>query len=490
MCGVIGVIQPQTNMNAAYQAYQGLLTLQHRGQDAAGILSYDFKEQRFFQKKDRGLVSQVFQENISSTLPGSMAIGHNRYATVGHEDDLQPLMTGFPLGVAMAHNGNLVNYHSMANKIREELKLHLLTGNDLELILQLWCYHLLNDHSSPSCFDFERGYEAIAKVAQEVEGGYALVGMVAGEGLVAFRDPQGIRPLVIGRKRLEDGSDSYCICSETVAINFLGYEYLRSVQPGEFIFIHREKGFQSKIVRTEKSNAHCMFEWVYFSGAESKLDDRYVYTGRLKLGHQLAIKARRLMERGEISPDIVAPIPDTSRTAAISLAEMLNLPYREVLIKNRYCQRSFILNSKEKREKTVKLKLSPVCSEIEGKNIMLVDDSIVRGTTSQKIVSLLKGYGAKEISLAITCPPIRYPCYYGIDFPTRDELIASRKDETEIEASIGAKKVIYLDEKDLREAIGIKDICMACIDNRYPTPVKDGFIFSSLRQQDREKESR
>ena len=410
-----------------------------------------------------------------------MGVGHTRYATVGSKEDLQPMMTGLPFGVGMVHNGNLVNYHSLAKKMAKKFNIQLLTGNDLELILQMWCCYLLQE-DGPSGFDFKKGLAAMKKVAAEVEGGYAIIGMVAKEGLIAFRDPKGIRPLVIGRKKVGE-KYSYCICSETVAMNFLGHKYWRSVLPGEFVFIDKEGQIQSDIVKTEKKKAHCMFEWVYFSGAEGVLEERSVYTTRLQLGKRLALKAKEAIKRNEIDPWVVAPVPDTSRTASIALAENLNLPYREVFIKNRYSHRSFILDTQEKRKRTVEFKLSPVCSEIEGKNIMLVDDSIVRGTTSQRIVSLLKEYGAKEVTLAITCPPIRYPCYYGIDFPSPGELIAADRNIDQITKRVGAKKVIYLDEEDLKKAIGIDSLCMACLNNDYPTSVEEGTFFSQLRKR-------
>ena len=486
MCGVIGVIGSQDTMEegpfvAAREIYQGLLTLQHRGQDAAGILTYDLKDHRFSQKKDLGLVSQVFDERDLDFLPGTMGVGHTRYATVGAKEDLQPIMTGLPFGVGMVHNGNLVNYHSLAKKMTDRFNIQLLTRNDLELILQMWCYYLLQEENSTG-FDFRKGLSAMKKVVTQVEGGYAIIGMVANKGLIAFRDPQGIRPLMIGRKKI-NGKDAYCVCSETVAMNFLGYRYWRSVLPGEFLFIDTDGNIQSDMVKTASKKASCMFEWVYFSGAEGVLEERSVYTTRLRLGERLAIKARAAISKKQINPHVVAPVPDTSRTASIALAENLNLPYREVFIKNRYSHRSFILDTQEKRKRTVELKLSPVFSEIEGKNIMLVDDSIVRGTTAQRIVSLLKEYGAKEVTLAITCPPIRYPCYYGIDFPSPGELIASGRTVDQITKIVGANQVIYLDEEDLKEAIGLDSLCMACLNHHYPTSIEEGASFSKLRKR-------
>ena len=318
-------------------------------------------------------------------------------------------------------------------------------------------------------------------------GGYALIGMMANGGLFGIRDPKGIRPLMLGVKELPSGKKSYCLASETVSLNFLGYEILRDVRPGEIVFLTQEGEIYSKQLLSlpEKELAPCMFEWVYFSGAESTIEGRSVYNVRLRLGKQLAQKAKVLMDKGEISPDVVCPVPDTSRTSSIALAEELAIPYREGLIKNRYVQRSFILKTQEQREQAVQLKLSPVKSEIEGKNLLVVDDSIVRGTTSKKIISLLKKHGAKSITMAITCPPLRYPCYYGIDFPDPSELIASERTEESIAEWIGADRVIYLDKQDLYQAIQLEGICSACISGDYPTDVSHGEEFKKWRQNQR-----
>ncbi|MBT3584958.1 MAG: amidophosphoribosyltransferase [Halobacteriovoraceae bacterium] len=493
MCGIIGVIGPKNlgQLNwASYEVYRGLLTLQHRGQDASGILSYDTDRKKFYGHKDLGLVSQVFEKRNIEKLTGPLALGHTRYATTGSDerDDLQPLVTGIPFGVGMVHNGNILNYHPLAREMSDELDLQLLTNNDLEILLHLWCQHFLRSTNGEKVkFNFEEAYKAAEKVFGKVEGAYAVVGTVAEKGLIGFRDPNGIRPLVLGKKSIEGEGECYCLGSETLALNFLGYEYVRDIEPGEFIFIDFEGTIKSKIYRKEEIvKAPCMFEWIYFSGAESSFETQSVYGARLNLGRVLARKIRKLIEQGEVSPDIVCPVPDTSRTASIALAENLGLPYREGLIKNRYVHRSFILNTQEKREKAVELKLSPVRSEIEGKSILLVDDSVVRGTTSKKIIDLLKRYGAKDITLAITCPPIRYGCFYGIDFPKAEDLIANGKNIDEIANWVGANKVIFLDENETREAIGISELCMACINNKYPTSIKSGEEFAEKRNEHKE----
>lgn len=488
MCGVIGIIGPYHEEKvpfwAAYEAYRGLLTLQHRGQDAAGILSFDKDRRKFFGKKNLGLVSQALDQTDLETCTGNMAIAHTRYATMGSDEvsDLQPMVTGFPFGVGMVHNGNILNYHSLAKRLGEQYDFQLLTNNDLELMLHLWCQKILEERESKNTpLEFKHVKKAAKAIFDEANGAYALVGLMGNVGMFALRDPNGIRPLVLGKREGKKGAE-YCVASESLALNFLGFEFERDILPGEVILITTKGEVFSEVVGAAPRKAHCMFEWIYFAGAESSIEERSVYSTRLNLGKVLAKKVQKAWDNKEISPDFVCPVPDTSRTASISLAENLKLPYREGLIKNRYIQRSFILNTQDKREKAVALKLSPVRSEIEGKNILLVDDSVVRGTTSKKIIELLKRNGAKEITLAITCPPLRYGCFYGIDFPEESDLIANGKDLDAIAKWVGANKVIYLDEPDLVEAIGTESLCMACVNNSYPTDISEGKVFASKRR--------
>lgn len=499
MCGIVGIIGPEdqvdeaSNSWAAYEAYRALLTLQHRGQDAAGLLSWDPSERRFNQHKDLGLVADVFDREKLEKMIGPMSIAHTRYATTGGDgkEDLQPLVTGFPYGLGMVHNGNVINDEQLVQELTSQFHLQFLTDNDLEIFLNIWCLRLGQGQLDKNQrFDFEKATQAAQEVFERVQGGYALLALVAGHGLFAMRDPKGIRPLVLGRKKVQTKRGekfAYCVCSETLALNFLGYDYLRDVAPGELIFLDLQGGLKSFLMGAgkPKKQASCMFEWVYFSGAESSIEAQSVYGARLNLGRQLAKKLRPLIETHELCPDVVCPVPDTSRTASIALSEELTLPYREALIKNRYIQRSFILNSQEAREKAVELKLSPIRSEIEGKSILLVDDSVVRGTTSKKIISLLKRFGAKEITLAVTCPPIRYACYYGIDFPSQNELMAGEKNHQEMAEWIGANRVVFLEESDIIEAIGISELCMACLNNQYPTSVEGSESFTQRRRMNK-----
>lgn len=492
MCGIVGIIGPQPEgaggasaVSAAYDTYRGLLALQHRGQDAAGILAYDAVSRMFTLEKDLGLVANVFNQEKIEKLKGPMAIGHTRYATAGTDDrrDVQPMVTGMPFGLGMAHNGNILNYFALARQLNEEFSRQLLTANDLEVMMHFWAHFLLGDSPVPTAetFGFDNIKKAAAQFFDTMIGGYAVVGLMAGQGMVAFRDPKGIRPLALGSRETAEGT-VWCLASETAALVHLGHKYVRDIAPGEVVFIDMQGKLQSAIVRKDAEPAPCMFEWVYFSGAESETGSQSVYGVRLKLGERLGLKAKAAIGSGAISPDVVMPVPDTSRTAALSVASLLKLPYREGLIKNRYVARSFILNTQEKREAAVDQKLIPIRSEIEGKHIFLIDDSVVRGTTSKRIVELLKKYGAKEVTLGITCPPLRYACYYGIDFPDPKALIANGRTVEEIETYIGAK-VVYLDEEDLRQAIGISKLCMACLNNKYPTPTTEADNFSHNRQK-------
>jgi amidophosphoribosyltransferase len=495
MCGIIGIIGPEKNQgrpatcSAAYEAYRGLLALQHRGQDAAGILSYDPDTRMFAMEKDLGLVAGVFTQEKIEKLRGYMAIGHTRYATTGSDGrrDVQPMVTGNPFGIGMAHNGNTLNYYSLKEELSRDFHRQMLTANDLEVLMHYWGHFLLNGAPLPTAetFSFDNIRRAAGRMLDTVIGGYAVVGMMAGQGLVAFRDSKGIRPLALGERRKDDGTKTWCLSSETVAMTYLGFTYLRDVAPGEVVFINTKGELHSAVVRQDAQRAPCMFEWVYFSGAESAIDHRTVYGARLRMGERLGAKARAAIQGGEIAPDVVMPVPDTSRPAAISVADALKLPYREGLIKNRYVARSFILNNQDKRENAVELKLSPVAGEIEGKSVFLIDDSIVRGTTAQRIVGLLKKYGAKEVTLGITCPPIRHPCFYGIDFPDPKDLVAHEKTAGQLAAELGVKKVIYLDEQDMRDAIGISGLCMACVNGKYPTAIAEGDVFSKERKKAR-----
>ena len=479
MCGVMGIIGSQS---ASRDVYAGLLGLQHRGQDAAGILSFNFTEQRFHLLRGAGLVSQAFDQSSMKTLTGPMAIGHTRYSTVGLTEgrDIQPSIMPQPYGIGMAHNGNLANYKSLAEKIRASQNRYLQTGNDLEVLQCLLAEGLTSSTARdkiPGRFDFQDLCRAVEGIFDIARGGYAVVGMIAGQGMYAFRDPNGIRPLVLGRRSASSGGDSggggsgdgsFAIASETAALNITGHRLVRHLEPGEIIFIDEQGSIQSHRTKVVK-HTPCMFEWVYFASAESEVEGRGVYGARLELGRALA----RIIQRDghDAGIDIVVPIPDTSRTAAIAMAETLKIPYRDVLIKNRYVFRSFILNTQEERERALKIKLAPVASEIAGKSVLLVDDSVVRGTTARRLVEMVRAAGAKRVYLASTCPPVRHPCHYGIDFPDARGLVAHGRNEQQIAEEIGVDGLFYLDMQGLREAIGLPSLCTACLTGDYPVEV-------------------
>ena len=488
MCGIIGITGSE---HAAKEVYLGLFTLQHRGQDAAGILSYDdgttdAGAMGFHMWKDTGLVDSIFDEAILERLTGSMAIGHTRYSTVGSSSDksvVQPFALNFPYGIGMCHNGNIVNVGPLLEKLRTERRRHFLSSSDLEVIQNLFADKLAEVTSGDS-LTMDQLAEAVRSVFDQAVGGYSVVSSIAGQGLIGFRDPQGIRPLALGKKT-ENGRTSYCLSSESIVFSILGYETVRDLKAGELVFIDAAGRVESRQLVNQTTPTPCMFEWVYFAGAESVLEGKPVYGARLNLGKGLAKLVKAAIDKGEIKPDIVVPVPETSRIAAIGIAEELGLPYREVLIKNRYIQRSFILSTQDKRTKAVDLKLNPVRTEIEGKNVLLVDDSIVRGTTSLRLINLVRRAGAKEVYFASTCPPIRQPCYYGIDFPSPEELLATNRTEKEIAEKLNADRVIYLDHDSLRAAIGLPSICMACLDGRYPTDVSAGKRFTADRAKQR-----
>lgn len=497
MCGVIGVFGTPYS---SQEVQQGLQLLQHRGQDAAGILSFNSQSKNFSLYKDVGLVAKVFDEQKLYGISGDISIGHTRYATVGPKTaldakrDLQPMMVNYPFGIGMVHNGNLVNYYQLKSDLKETTNRILFTQNDLEALLNILSKNLLKTQDLN--FSFDKFQTSVKSLFDQAKGGFSVLGVVAEKGFFAFRDPHGIRPLILGRRPLtEDEKNqqpnnfgwSYCASSETNAMNFLGYEVIRDLSPGEIIFIdHSGEVYSSSnySVQNKIPQKTCMFEYVYFSNPESKLENVSVYGTRLNFGKHIAEEIRHKIADGTINPDIIVPIPETSRVAAISLSETLGIPYREVLIKNRYIQRSFILNTQESRKRAVQLKLTAIASEIKGKKVMLVDDSVVRGTTSKKIIDMVREAGATEVYLASTCPPIRHPCFYGVDFPDPQELVAFGKSEPEVAKMLGADHIFYLSTEGLKKSIGSEKLCMACIDGKYPVDCSNKH-FSEIRQAHR-----
>lgn len=496
MCGIIGVLGTQ---NASQECYQGLLLMQHRGQDAAGILSYQNEVNQFQIHKDSGLVDTVFKEEDLKNLHGSLAIGHTRYSTIGHSHakDSQPLLLNYPFGIGLTHNGNILNVHELKAYLKKEKQRYIISDNDAEILLNFIAEDLIEYCRQESGFHFH--FQALEMATnnafKHLAGGFSVIGNIANHGMFAFRDPQGIRPLILGVRDLTEEEKltapnhfekSYCLASESNTLNYLGYEVVRDIQAGELIYINHQGEIQTSIL-TQKPHTPCMFEWVYFANPESIIDKKNVYASRIKMGEFLGNKIQKMIDEGLIDPDVIVPIPETSRVSAISLSEVIKRPYRELLIKNRYIQRSFILNSQKRRERAVQLKLNPVVHEMKGKNILLVDDSIVRGTTSTRLIEMVRKAGANKVYFASACPPILKPCFYGIDFPDPKELVATDKTYQEIENALGADRVVYLDQADLKAAIGKESLCTACLDGNYPVDISmaESFNANRVKQEQR-----
>lgn len=444
MCGIIGIVA-RSPVNQAI--YDGLTVLQHRGQDAAGIVTSD--GQRVYLRKDNGLVRDVFQERHMIGLKGNMGIGHVRYPTAGCDSpaEAQPFYVNSPHGLALAHNGNLTNAEQLKKELfREDLR-HINTDSDSEILLNVLAHEL--EAVGGLRLTPDDIFNAVSAVHRRCRGAYAVVAMIVGFGILAFRDPFGIRPVVYGRRTTDEGAE-HMIASESVALDMLGYELVRDVAPGEAVFFDLEGQVHTRQCAKRTLQAPCLFEYVYLARPDSMLDGIAVHKTRLRMGERLARKLAR--DWAELDIDVVIPIPDTSRQAALQMAYELNLKYREGFIKNRYIGRTFIMPGHAERRRSVRQKLNAIDLEFRGKNVLLVDDSIVRGTTSQQIVQMAREAGARKVYFASAAPPIRYPNVYGIDMPSANELIANGRDIEEIAAENGADRLIYQDLHDLIEA--------------------------------------
>ncbi len=441
MCGVVGIVA-RSDVNV--KLYDALTMLQHRGQDAAGIMTY--QDGQLNQRKDVGLVRDVFKPRHMEQLRGNMGIGHVRYPTAGSSGPslAQPFYVNSPYGICIAHNGNLTNSRELLEHVFNTDLRHVNTDSDSEILLNVFAHELqLQSKLRPEPEDI---FAAVERVHGRCRGAYAVVGMIANYGLFAFRDPYGIRPLIFGARETTRGRE-YMVASESVALDVLGFTIERDVAPGEAIFIDLQGQFHSRQCATNPELVPCIFEQVYFARPDSLLDNISVYKARLRMGERLAEKILR--ERPNHDIDVVIPVPDTSRVSAQAMAETLGVKFREGLMKNRYIGRTFIMPGQTERKKSVRQKLNPVKLEFQGKNVLLVDDSIVRGTTCREIIQLARDAGARRVYMASAAPPVQYPNVYGIDMPCAQELVAHNRTTQEIAELIGADWLVYQDIEDL-----------------------------------------
>jgi amidophosphoribosyltransferase len=487
MCGIIGIVAAQ---DVAAQLYDGLTVLQHRGQDAAGIATADGSHLRVH--KGNGLVRDVFDAKSMRLLEGKVGIAHCRYPTAGSEgnDEAQPFYVNSPYGIALAHNGNLVNTDALRREVFEQDRRNVNTESDSEVLLNVFAHEL----DTQKALTPEAAFRAVEGVNRRAKGGYAVVCTVLGLGLVAFRDPHGIRPLVLGKRNTGSG-DEYAVASESVALDILGFERLRDVEPGEAVVVTARGELLTRQCAPPQQHAPCIFEFVYFARPDSMMDDVSVHKARMRMGVKLGEKIQRLRPDHDI--DVVIPIPDTSRDAALEIANVLGVKYREGFIKNRYVGRTFIMPGQGERAKSVKRKLNPIPLEFKDRVVLLVDDSIVRGTTSKQIVQMARDAGERKVYLASAAPPVRYPNFYGIDMPSADELVAHDRSEEEVQQLLGCDWLVYQDLEDLEAAVsGPKRIIdrfdSSCFNGDYVTGVDPGYFerIQDLRSDDAKKSRR
>jgi amidophosphoribosyltransferase len=465
MCGIVGIVGAGAVNQALYDA---LTVLQHRGQDAAGIVTAD---ERIHIRKNNGLVRDVFQRRHMLKLTGNMGIGHCRYPTAGtsSRDEAQPFYTNSPYGICLAHNGNLTNADELADLVIRQDHRYLNTASDSEVLLNVFAHELeqvAGEFPGP-----DGVFRAAEGIYRRCRGGYAVVALIMNTGILGLRDPCGIRPLVVGQREI-GGRREHMLASESVALDIAGFELLRDVLPGEAVFIDLEGGLHTKQCVPPEHRSPCIFEYVYFARPDSIMDNISVYKARLRMGEALADRIMALRPDHDI--DVVIPVPDTSRTSALQLANRLGVKFREGFIKNRYIGRTFIMPGQTLREKSVRRKLNAIDLEFRKKNVLIVDDSIVRGTTSRQIIDMAREAGARKVYFASAAPPVRYPNVYGIDMPAASELIAHGRSEKEVEALIGADWLIYQTLPDLMKAVqhdnaDIHEFDASCFSGEYVT---------------------
>ena len=488
MCGIAGIY---SHKPVAAELYDSIIHLQHRGQDAAGIMTYD---DRMHKEKGMGLAKEVFNKTNMELLTGNIGISHNRYPTHGgfSHGEVQPFWTSVPYGIALGHNGNLTNYNELAAEVTKEETRYLNTTSDSEVLLHLFADELHQDIPPQTNEEFfELLCEAATNIFNKVKGAYSVTSIIIGKGLVVFRDPQGIRPLVKGERSNGNGGKDYIFASENTMFYALGYEPKGTVLPGELIYVSEEGEVFSRRLVKKKFNP-CIFEYVYFARPDATLNDVSVYRSRLRMGQNLAETWKK--KYPDKTPDIVIPAPSTANTSALSFAHELGVRYSEGLYKNTFIGRTFIMPGQAERKKSLKYKLVPQELEIREKKVLIMDDSIVRGNTSREIVRMLKDFGAKEVYFAVACPPVKSPCFYGVDMPTKGELIAGNMDEEEIEEYLEVDALLYQRIDDLVEAVTrkgnhhIDTPCMACLNGNYvANDIDDSKIteMETMRNNDR-----
>jgi amidophosphoribosyltransferase len=489
MCGILGIVA-RSPVNQLL--YDGLLLLQHRGQDAAGIVTSEHKT--FHMQKGNGMVRDVFRTRNMRSLPGNVGIAHCRYPTAGsarNSAEAQPFYVNSPFGIVLGHNGNLTNADQLKDEMfRQDLR-HINTNSDSEVLLNVLA-HELEKTSVKLRLDPQTIFAAVSNVHRRCRGAYAVIAMISGYGVLAFRDPYGIRPAVIGYNDTEEGTE-YMVSSESVAIDSLGFKVLRDIAPGEAVLIDEEGNFYSQQCSPRTSLNPCIFEYVYLARPDSLIDGASVYETRLIMGEKLAEKIRR--EYRHLDIDVVIPIPDSSRPSALQMALGLGVPYREGFVKNRYIGRTFIMPGHSVRRKSVRQKLNAISMEFKGKNVLLVDDSIVRGTTSREIVQMAREAGARKVFFASAAPPVRFPNVYGIDMPTRSELIAAHRTEDEVALELGADALIYQDLSALEEAVRqinpkLQQFETSCFDGNYITgDVTSDYLLAVENRRDAARDS-
>ncbi len=481
MCGIVGVISKATVNQLIYDA---LLLLQHRGQDAAGIVT--MLGTKCFMQKARGMVRDIFRTRNMRALPGNVGLGQVRYPTAGNaysEEEAQPFYVNAPFGIVLVHNGNLTNAHALKAELFEVDRRHINTESDTEVLINILA-HELDGSARDMPLTADTVFKAVAAVHRRIKGSYAVIALIAGHGLLAFRDPFGIRPLVFS----QDKDGEVMVASESVALDGTGHRLARDVAPGEAIFIDMAGRLHTRQCAEKPTLNPCMFEFVYLARPDSVMDGISVYQARLNMGETLAQRLISTMPPSEI--DVVIPIPESSRPSAMQLAQKIGKPYREGFVKNRYVGRTFIMPGQAVRKKSVRQKLNAIGVEFKGRNVLLVDDSIVRGTTSQEIVQMAREAGARKVYLASAAPPVRYPNVYGIDMPTKEELIANDRSIEEIRQFIGADALIYQDVDAMKRVVGalnprIVSFEASCFDGRYITGDVSDDDFAALEAQRR-----